>query len=71
VRWLLSARLWIGVFELFLCLMGFYRSHSSIPYVRMGFIMHLYSRSLFAINNLDLWPKSQDISRSLNSDALF
>jgi hypothetical protein len=44
---------------------GFVQPHSCIPYVHMGFIMHLYSRSLFSMDNLDLRPKSQDISHSL------
>jgi hypothetical protein len=59
VRWLLSARLWFGAL-----LDGFVQPHSCIPYVHMGFIKHLYSKSLFSVDNLDLRPKSQDISRS-------
>jgi hypothetical protein len=51
VCWLLSTRLWIGVFD------GVTHPHSCIQYVRMGFIMHLYSRSLFSMDNLDLQPK--------------
>jgi hypothetical protein len=64
VHWLLSAGLWIGIFELFL-FDGFVQPHSCIPYVHMSFIMHLYSRSLFSVDNLDLRPKSQNISCSL------
>jgi hypothetical protein len=44
---------------------GFAQPHSCIPYVHMGFILHLYSRSLFSMDNLDLRPQNQDISRSL------
>jgi hypothetical protein len=39
---------------------GFLQPHSCIPYVHMGFIMHLYSSSLFSMDSLDLQPKSQD-----------
>jgi hypothetical protein len=45
---------------------GSLQPHRCIPYVHKDFIMHLYSRSLFSMDNLDLRPKSQGISRSLS-----
>jgi hypothetical protein len=48
---------------------GFVQPRNCIPYVHMGFIMHLYSSSLFSIDSLDLRPKSQDISRSFKFNS--
>jgi hypothetical protein len=52
---------------------GFVQPHICIPHVRMGFIMHLYSRNLFSMVNWICGPKARAFPVVLNlaSDTLF
>jgi hypothetical protein len=40
---------------------GLVHPQSSIPYVQIGFRIHLYTRILFSSESLDFRPRSQDI----------